>query len=178
MFYSTDIDKVIKCLIDDGFIPERQESIDIKEEVIKIVKKTIFDSLSENEKKFIKDPIFSKSVKRLTHLNFARFVECSDELYEYWLTCKDLEYYSLERVSILDYPDEIIPQVIVNWKEFKEKFPEVWEKEIFPRLMRFLITHKSYSNKVEIIKKVLSYKKVNLTSLKKFYPDLYKYIKN
>ena len=165
------INKIVTALKRDGYFPEIKKSEELVEEIKKDYLDLVYSSLTEDEKKAI-EVLPKDAIKNNPKIDITSIVNPDnfDEKYclrHYYFNGKSdfYDYYSLD---VSNNGAIVVP----DGKAIKINIGDLWKK-----IRDFIKIRNSYYKKVELIEKVLRYPGTNMTTLKTYYPQLYKYLK-
>lgn len=177
MFSYDEINKVIKKLRDNGYLPEYKDCKELSQKIIDELRRFIFDSLTEEEKIIFEKQKSDNKAKLIYTISAIDISYYPDSINTNKIFVPYSKYNTFKRlVSLKKEENEIIPRLFVRLEDIMRDFPDEWE--IVGKMVKEYVEKlNSYVAKTEKLEEILRYKTCNLTALKNYYPMLYKYIK-
>lgn len=186
MLTSKQIDKIIHGLVDQGYLPEVQESERLLKEISEEITRFTFSNLTQEEKDIIEKIINRHDVRKdgslyrirsyfkiLNDINLSKSLDRTISLEN----CGGNDCYKLCYFSGFSDSISVFPRLFSSWEDLKEKYPDEWEK-LNKLSIEFIKNKNSFYLKRDRIRKTLGHESCNLTLLKNNYPELYNILKS
>lgn len=188
MLTTNQIEKILDTLSSQGYFPEIEKCISLKNEIIEEIREFIFSQLTEEEKAVISEYNGDYPMSSFQHMERINVSSIKTEIdgkksvinlyYDYNSSIKSNPNIGSRILYIQKNDKEIVPKIFNDIDDLEKKYPEEYEK-VRKLIEEYIINTNSYFYKKEKIVNILkTYKDSNLSNLKQYYPELYNILKS